>query len=78
MTTKTVARRGRRYRHFKGHEYVVLEIATHTETGEELVVYVRADAQDRRVWARPRGMFEGLNEHGDPRFESLDRASPAD
>lgn len=28
-----------RYRYYKGNEYRVLGCATHTETGEELVVY---------------------------------------
>ena len=28
-----------RYRHFKGKEYEVLYIATHSETREEMVVY---------------------------------------
>ena len=27
------------YRHFKGNEYEVIDIAEHTETGEMLVVY---------------------------------------
>lgn len=62
------ARAGLRFRHFKGTEYVVLHVAWHTETGEELVVYRRADGTDGRVWARPREMFEGVNEAGVPRF----------
>jgi hypothetical protein len=60
---------GQVYRHFKGNQYLVLEIAVHTETGEELVIYCRADDKDDRVWARPREMFEGVNEKGVPRFE---------
>jgi len=28
-----------RYRHYKGNEYIVLGVARHSETKEELVVY---------------------------------------
>ena len=42
------------YRHFKGDEYQVLNVARHTETKEVLVVY-----QDMSgcIWARPYDMF---------------------
>ena len=30
---------GGRYRHYKGKEYIVLGIARHSETLEELVIY---------------------------------------
>lgn len=30
---------GKKYRHFKGKEYLVLHLARHSETLEELVVY---------------------------------------
>ena len=46
-----------RYRHYKGNEYLVLGVARHSETGEELVVY-RQDYGDKGLWVRPRGMFE--------------------
>lgn len=46
-----------RYRHYKGNEYIVLGIARHSETEEELVVY-RPDYGDRGLWVRPRAMFE--------------------
>ena len=39
-----------RYRHFKGKEYEVLYIATHSETREEMVVY-RALYGERGVGA---------------------------
>lgn len=45
-----------RYRHYKGKEYIVLGVARHSETEEELVVY-RQDYGDRGLWVRPAGMF---------------------
>lgn len=45
-----------RYRHFKGNEYVVLGVARHSETDEEMVVY-RQDYGDRGLWVRPKSMF---------------------
>jgi hypothetical protein len=46
-----------RYRHYKGNEYLVLTVARHSETEEELVVY-RCDYGDRSWWVRPRAMFQ--------------------
>ena len=45
-----------KYRHFKGMEYEVLYLATHSETGEKLVVY-RALYGERSVWVRPASMW---------------------
>ena len=45
-----------RYVHYKGKEYVVLGVARHSETDEELVVY-RPDYGDRTLWVRPKAMF---------------------
>lgn len=62
-----------RYRHFKGGEYEVLGMATHSETGQELVVY-RALYGERKLWVRPRAMFcDMVTRDGDqvPRFERL-------
>ena len=41
--------------HFKGGLYTVIEVSTHTETGEKLVVY--RSLENGTVWARPMGMF---------------------
>lgn len=58
------------WRHYKGGLYLVLGVARHTETGEELVVYVplyeRADA-GLPLQARPRRMWEEAVD-GKPRF----------
>lgn len=61
---------GRVYKHFKGNYYLVLEIATNTETNEKMVIY-RALYGDGEVYARPYASFvekisNGNQEH---RFE---------
>lgn len=60
-----------KYRHFKGGEYEVLGLATHSETDEQLVVY-RALYGERGLWVRPLAMFlETVERDGQirPRFE---------
>ena len=62
-----------RYRHFKGGEYEVVGLATHSETGEQLVVY-RALYGDGGLWVRPVAMFlETVERDGQvrPRFEYI-------
>ena len=46
-----------RYRHFKGREYELLFVATHSETLEPMVVY-RALYGERGLWVRPAAMWD--------------------
>lgn len=46
-----------RYRHYKGKDYIVLGVARHSETEEQMVVY-RTDYGDRSLWVRPLVMFQ--------------------
>jgi hypothetical protein len=62
-----------RYRHFKGAEYEVKGLATHSETGEQLVVYSPLYGEGG-LWVRPLAMFLETVEHeGKPlhRFEYI-------
>lgn len=44
------------YRHYKGNDYFVFEVATHSESRESLVVY-RCLYGDYSWWVRPLSMF---------------------
>ncbi len=58
------------YQHFKGQKYEVLDVATHSETGELFVVY-KALYGDYGIWIRPLDMFgEHVEINGNtvPRF----------
>ena len=48
--------KNRVYRHFKGDYYLVVDVARHGETGEELVVY-RMLYGDGGLWVRPKADF---------------------
>lgn len=62
-----------RYRHFKGGEYAVYGVATHSET-EDLMVLYRPLYGEAALWVRPLEMFEQIVEYDGesvPRFEFL-------
>jgi hypothetical protein len=65
---------GKKYRHFKGNEYLVLHVAKHSETLEDFVVY-QALYGERGIWVRPLEMFLGqkeVNSEWINRFEKIE------
>ena len=44
------------YKHFKGDYYLLVDVAKHSETGEDYVVY-RKLYEDCALWVRPLEMF---------------------
>lgn len=69
----TLPRPGR-YRHFKGGEYELIDLARHSETEEWLVIY-RPLYGERALWVRPLEMFVDhklVDGRRVPRFEAID------
>ena len=65
---------GGHYKHFKGGDYVVLNVAKDSETLEEMVVYMQIYDKPT-VWVRPLKMFlEDVDDHGNikPRFAFIE------
>lgn len=64
------------YQHYKGMKYLVLGVAKHSETKEDLVVYVTLYENDMAsMWVRPLAMFlENVVVDGKsmPRFRKID------
>lgn len=59
-----------KYRHFKGGQYQLLGIATHSETMEPMVVY-QALYGEGGLWVRPAAMWTEIVDRPDyhgPRF----------
>lgn len=50
------------YRHFKGSDYQVIDVATHSETEEKMVIY-RPLYGASALWVRPLAMFTEKVEH---------------
>ena len=46
------------YKHFKGNMYEVIDVAYHSETLEEMVVY-KALYGEGKTWVRPISMWDG-------------------
>lgn len=65
---------GKIYKHFKGNNYLVLHVAKHSETLEDMVVY-QALYGERGIWVRPLSMFlekKEVNGKLMNRFEKID------
>lgn len=63
-----------RYEHYKGDHYIVIGVARHSETEEEVVVY-RQDYGDETLWVRPKAMFlQSIHVDGEmvPRFRRVE------
>lgn len=62
-----------KYRHFKGSEYELIGVASHSETLEPMVVY-RALYGEKGLWVRPAAMWSEIVDkpgyHG-PRFTPI-------
>ena len=62
-------KKGQRYKHFKGNEYIVLEIARDSETTNEVVVYqAQYDSPEfgpNQIWVRSMDDFCGTKEIND-------------
>lgn len=61
------------YKHYKGNEYRVLAIASHSETLEKMVVY-QALYGEYGIWVRPISMWNEIvdvNGVETPRFKFL-------
>lgn len=64
------------YQHYKGNKYLVLGVAKHSETLEDLVVYISLYENDlASMWVRPLKMFTEnvvIDGKSMPRFRKLD------
>lgn len=63
------------YQHFKGNKYELIDIATHSETLEKMVVY-KALYGDGGLWVRPASMWDEEVEHNGEkvkRFKYIDK-----
>ena len=61
-----------KYRHYKGGIYELVDVARHSETLEELVIYRNTDSGE--YWARPVHMWDEtvtVNGREVPRFELI-------
>ncbi|AHI28446.1 DUF1653 domain-containing protein [Marinobacter similis] len=73
MTDSRHTIRPGRYRHYKGKDYQVIDLARHSETEEWLVIY-RCLYGDHSLWVRPLSMFrETVELAGEqvPRFSRI-------
>lgn len=64
-----------KYQHYKGNKYLVMSVAKHSETLEDMVIYVSLyENPVSQIWVRPAKMFVEEVKYKDkkvPRFKYL-------
>ena len=60
-----------RYRHFKGNEYEIVDVALDSETQQPVVIY-RALYGERGLWVRPLAMFSEVIERNGARIRRFE------
>ena len=55
-------KKNRVYKHFKGDYYLVLDVVTHSETKEEMVLYQQLYGEGKK-YVRPKEMFISEVDH---------------
>jgi hypothetical protein len=65
------------YRHYKGNRYRVMDVARHSETEEEYVVY-QALYGEHGTWIRPLAMFCETIEREGKQLKRFDYVGPDD
>ena len=65
-----------RYRHYKGNDYLVLYLATHSETLEPMVVY-QALYGGHQIWVRPAHMWNETVEKDGKTYQRFTYLGPA-
>ena len=60
-----------RYRHYKGGEYIVLALAKHTETMENMVVY-QALYGNNDIWCRPLSMWNDIIDYNGKKIKRFE------
>lgn len=61
-----------KYKHYKGNEYQVISLATHSETLEPMVVY-QALYGERGIWVRPMSMWDEIVEKDGKKTKRFER-----
>ena len=59
------------YKHFKGNKYELIDIATHSETLEKMVVY-KALYGEGGLWVRPLSMWDEEIEKEKKKFKRFE------
>ncbi len=59
------------YKHFKGNKYELIDIATHSETLEKMVVY-KALYGEGGLWVRPLSMWDEEIEKDGKKFKRFE------